>query len=155
MQEDQGMGRLAPLIGRWSVEASFPASAPHALADSVVAGSATFEWALHGQFVLQRVEIPPPDVPDSLAIIGRDPATGAYTQHYFDSRGVARIYAMGFEDGVWTLLREAPDFTPLDFAQRFTGTLGGDGRLIAGRWETAEGDGWRLDFDLAYTRVGQ
>jgi hypothetical protein len=53
------------------------------------------------------------------------------------------------------LLREKPDFTPLDFAQRYTGTLSEDGRVIEGRWETwsrGEAD-YQLDFALTYTRV--
>jgi hypothetical protein len=151
MQEAQGIQGLAPLIGEWSVEASFP-QAPGL--GSSPPGRATFEWTLDGLFVLQRAEIPHPDAPDSMAIIGYDRVTGAYTQHYFDSRGVARIYAMDFEDGLWTLLREAPDFTPLDFTQRFTGTLSADGRSIAGRWEMGDGADWSHDFGLAYTRIG-
>ena len=75
--------------------------------------------------------------------------------HYFDSRGIARVYAMSLEDGVWTLWREAPDFSSLDFAQRFTGTFSDDGTTIVGRWETAhDGATWEHDFDLTYVRVG-
>ena len=40
---------------------------------------------------------------------------------------MVRLYAMSFADGVWTLTRESPDFTPLDFRQRFTGTFSTDG----------------------------
>ena len=61
-----------------------------------------------------RSEVPDvPEAPDGIAIVGVDRDGEAYTQHYFDSRGVARVYAMTFRDGVWTLLRDAPDFTPL------------------------------------------
>ena len=35
-----------------------------------------------------------------------------YTQHYSDSRGVVRIYAMTSGDGTWTLGRTKADFTP-------------------------------------------
>src|SRR5918993_347618 len=50
---------------------------------------------------------------------------------------------------------EAPDFSPLDFAQRFTGTFSDDGTTIAGRWEIAhDGSTWEHDFDLTYVRVG-
>ena len=81
------------------------------------------------------------------------PRSGAYTQHYFDSRGVARVYAMTFSDGVWTLLREAPDFTPLDFSQRFSGRFSADRTTIAGTWEVrTDGSSWEHDFDLTYTR---
>jgi hypothetical protein len=37
--------------------------------------------------------------------------------------------------------------------QRFTATISEDGNRIKGRWEYDEGDGWRADFDLVYTRV--
>ena len=91
------------------------------------AARSTFEWALDRQFLIQRTEIPVPEAPDGMMIVSADPETGAYTQHYYDSRGVVRLYAMSFADGVWTLTRESPDFTPLDFRQRFTGTFSTDG----------------------------
>ena len=48
-----------------------------------------------------------------------------------------------------------PDFSPLDFAQRFTGTFSDDGQTIAGDWEIAhDGSTWEHDFDLTYVRVG-
>ena len=89
---------------------------------------------LGGRFVAQHTEIPHPDAPDSTIIIGPDPAGEAYTQHYFDSRGVVRVYAMTFSDGVWTLLRDTPDFSPLSFAQRFVGRFSDDGNTIQGTW---------------------
>jgi hypothetical protein len=62
---------------------------------------------------------------------------------------------MSLEDGVWTLRREAPDFSPLDFAQRYTGTFSDDGTTIEGRWEIAhDGSTWEHDFDLTYVRAG-
>jgi hypothetical protein len=61
---------------------------------------------------------------------------------------------MTFSDGVWTLLRESPDFSPLDFSQRFTGTFSDDGDSIIGRWEISrDGSPWERDFDLSYFRV--
>jgi hypothetical protein len=141
--------RLEPFIGEWTMTASFPPGQP-----SGVAGRTVFERALGGQFLVQRAEVPHPDAPDVLAIISLDPGGQGYSQHYFDSRGVVRMYAMTVSDGVWTLLRDSPDFSPLDFWQRFTGTFSDDGRIIHGRWETsADGSGWRLDFDLTYTKV--
>ena len=93
-------------------------------------------------------------MPDSSTIVGLDAESQAFTQHYFDSRGVARVYAMTYSNGIWTLLREKPDFTPLDFAQRFTGDVSDDGGTITGRWETRRGDsGWEHDFDMTYTKV--
>jgi hypothetical protein len=54
---------------------------------------------------VQRSEAPDP-APDSLAVVSVDPKAGAYTQHYFDSRGVVRLYAMTLNGGTWTLTRD-------------------------------------------------
>lgn len=141
------MERLRPFVGAWAVEASL---AP----PGSVRARTVFEWALDGRFLLQRAEIDLPDAPDSLAIIAADPRTGDFTQHYFDSRGVVRLYAMTFADRVWTLTREAADFTPLSFRQRFVGSFTDDGATIDGRWEKSRPDGkWEHDFDLTYARL--
>jgi hypothetical protein len=61
---------------------------------------------------------------------------------------------MSLFDGVWTLTRESPDFTPLDFRQRFTGTFSDDGNVISGAWEkAAHGSGWEHDFGLIYRKA--
>jgi hypothetical protein len=136
------MKALEPLIGEWNMEAS--------LAPGLV-GRTVFEWTLGGRFLTQRSQVPGP-VPDGFTIVAAD--GDAYLQHYFDSRGVVRLYAMTFSHGVWTLLRDSPDFSPLDFAQRFTGTLSDDGDTIRGRWEKSDdGSSWELDFELTYTRL--
>lgn len=146
---------LAVLVGDWTMEARFPGDQPAQSAGAARdRARSRFEWALDGQFLLQHTEISIPDAPDSLAIVGVAPDTGHYTQHYYDSRGVARLYAMRFADGVWTLTREAPDFTPLDFRQRFTGTFSKDSNVITGTWEkAAEGGDWEHDFVLIYRRA--
>ena len=145
------MEPLNAFIGEWSMEASFPSGAPASPGGGAVVGRAVFEPVLDGQFLAQYSQIPHPDAPDSWAIVGFDPDSRAYTQHYFDSRGVARVYAMSFSDGVWTLLRDTPDFTPLSFSQRFTGAFKGE--TIDGRWESRTDGRWQRDFDLTYTRV--
>ena len=152
----EALARLDVFVGEWVVEARFPGQSapPGAAGDGPVARS-WFEWALGRQFLLQRTEVPAPEVPDGLMIVSADPETGAYTQHYYDSRGVVRLYAMSFADGVWTLTRESPDFTPLDFRQRFIGIFSADGNIISGAWETAHDDGqWEHDFALTYRRAG-
>jgi hypothetical protein len=140
--------RLNPFVGEWNLEVSLPAP-PDTRARAV------FEWALDGRFLVQRTEISLPEAPDGIALIGADPAGDGFTQHYFDSRGVIRIYAMTFEDGVWTLRRDTPDFSELNFWQRYTGTFSADGDRIDGRWEVSHDEGatWEKDFDLVYARV--
>ena len=95
-----------------------------------------------------RVDLP--EAPDGIAIIGAGDEPDSFRQHYFDSRGVARIYEMTLRDGIWRLWRDAPD----PFPQRFSATFSEDGATIKGRWEKAEdGSTWETDFDLTYRRV--
>lgn len=107
------------------------------------------------RFLIERWDIPHPDAPDGVAIMGYDKGRDTLLQHYFDSRGVARVYEMGLEDGVWTLSRTKPDFSPLKFWQRFAGRFSRDGRTIEGTWEAShdEGSTWQLDFHLTFTKV--
>lgn len=141
---------LAPLVGEWMMVPTFKDMPP---AD--VGARVTFEWLPGKRFLIQRWEVPIPEAPDGIAIIGADPdASGNYLQHYFDSRGVARVYKMSFADGVWALWRGEADVSPLDFAQRYTGSFSDDGKTIAGAWELCQdGATWEHDFDLTYTKV--
>ena len=141
---ENAMERFGWLIGEWSIEAGFP-DAP--------AGRVTFEWMPGERFIVERWEVPVPEAPDGLAILGFDEGTGAYMQHYFDSRGVARIYKMSFEDRIWKLWRDTEDFSPLDFLQCYVGTLSEDGRTVTGAWEIChDGATWEKDFDLGYVK---
>jgi hypothetical protein len=140
--------RLEPLVGEWRIEApAFP------LPPELTGRARTvFEWTLGGAFLLQRSSVPVPGAPDGLSVIGPD-AGGGYTQHYFDSRGIARVYAMTFDGRDWTLERHTADFSALPFHQRWLGTLAADGDTILGRWETSpDGRDWELDFELEYRR---
>jgi hypothetical protein len=136
------MEPLAPLLGEWSVQSPL---APD------VSGSLVIEPALGGAYLLEHSTIPVPEAPDGLCVISAN-ESGGYTQHYFDSRGVTRLYEMTFDGTTWTLLRETPDFSPLNFNQRYVGTLRGD--RIDGAWEIDRGGGFELDFELNYVRAG-
>ncbi|MFE9767952.1 hypothetical protein ACFYPC_26100 [Streptomyces sp. NPDC005808] len=152
----EALARLDVLVGEWTLEARFPAdrATPPPPTEGGPDVRSRFEWALDRQFLLQHTEIPIPGAPDSLTIISTDLESGAYTQHYYDSRGVVRLYAMTLTDRVWTLTRESPDFTPLVFRQRFTGTFSEDARTIEGAWEKCQdGDTWERDFTLIYHKV--
>jgi hypothetical protein len=146
------LARLDVFAGEWVIEARFPGDQP--TTEQGPRGRSRFEWDL-GRQVLQRTEVGVPGAPDSLTVVSTDLETGAYTQHYYDSRGVTRLYAMTFDTRVWTLTRESPDFSPLDFAQRFTGTFSADGNSISGAWEKRfDGGDWHHDFALTYRRAG-
>jgi hypothetical protein len=137
---------LDAFVGEWSMATSLaptPADAPPA--------RTTFEWLPGGRFLIQRWQVDHPDAPDGIAVIGFDADTATLLQHYFDSRGVARVYEMTFADKVWTLQRFA---SAPDFSQRFTATFADDGNTIADRWESSsDNSNWNPDFALTYTRL--
>jgi hypothetical protein len=145
--------RLEPLIGEWSMAMVMPGEeTPDELPD--VGARVTFEWMGEKAFVLQRWTLPIPEAPDGLAVIGWDEGRGTFLQHYFDERGVARVYEMTFDVGLWKLERRKKDFSPFEFSQRFTGALTDDGKRIQGTWEIAQDHKrWEKDFNLIYTRV--
>ena len=156
---DPALEPLEALVGEWKMEAGPPDGPPWP-------GEArlSVEWLEGGRFLVQRWEIEMPEAPDGIAIIGlRDAPASAeavaeglaesgapFRQHYFDARGVHRIYEMSLGGSEWKLWRDSVD----PFAQRFTATFSDDGNTITGRWELAEdGSSWRTDFDLTYRRV--
>src|SRR3712207_4692411 len=101
------MEALEPLVGRWRIEVPF--------APGDTGAWTTFEWTLGGRYLLQRWEVPHPEAPDGLAVIAPAADGDGFTQHYFDSRGVVRLYDMTLADGVMTLRREKPDFSDFSF----------------------------------------
>ena len=142
---DPALAQLDALVGQWTMEAGPPGGPPWP-----GSGRVTFEWLEGGSFLVQRWTIDVPEAPNGIAIIGRADEPGRFRQHYFDSRGVHRVYEMTLDQGVWTLSRDAPD----PFPQRFTRTLGEDGATIVGRWEKApDGRTWETDFDMTYRRI--
>lgn len=149
--EQAALDGLDVLVGRWEMEASFPAGSfgPGSPAVTERGGRTTFEWLEGRFFLIQRFAVDHPAAPSGIAIIGPGGPPGVLEQHYYDSRGVARVYQMSLEGGVWRLWREAPGFW-----QRYTGQISGDGATITGAWEkSADGREWQHDFGLAYLRV--
>jgi hypothetical protein len=136
---------LEPFVGLWRMQTSFVSGANAPRAET------RFEWLEGGRFLIQRWFVEHPAAPDGIAIIGFDDERETYLQHYFDSRGVARVYEMSFADGVWKLARIAPGFS-----QRFTGRMDENADTITGTWESS-GDGsvWEHDFDITYERISR
>jgi hypothetical protein len=150
---NEALERLNALVGEWTLEAGPPEGPPWP-GDARV----SFEW-LEGQtWLIEHWNVDLPEAPDGIAVIGlkdapadakADVSGEAFLQHYFDSRGVHRIYQMSIDDGEWKLWREGPPFD-----QRFTGTFSDDGNTIVGRWERTDDDSnWIVDFDFTYTKV--
>lgn len=133
---------LAMMVGEWAVEATHPA-----LRDTVARGTTTYEWLEGRQFLIQRTRLDHPDVPDSVSVIGAP--GGDLMMHYFDSRGVYRLYDLSFADGVLTIWREAPGFS-----QHYTGTVADGGHRVDGLWTLSrDGSTWTDDLRINYRRV--
>src|ERR687897_2801938 len=131
------MNEFDPLIGDWHAEGEMPIEPPMR-----ISVEATVERL--GAFIVLHSIGEPADVPDSISIIGGAPEGQPQPMHYFDSRGVKRLFLMTLEGSTWTIWR-APgeDWNGPDgpgFNQRFIGELSGDGRTITGRWERGEGE---------------
>lgn len=151
-EQTRTLAQLAPLIGTWRMDVEFAGGKQGPPGDG---GARTvFEYGPGSAFLIQRWEVPHAAAPDGIAIITADPHGSEFAQHYFDSRGVVRLYEMTFADGVWTLERTKADFSPLDFTQRWEGELSAGGQTLCGRWLSGTADGgWSHDFALTYTRL--
>jgi hypothetical protein len=149
---------LNALVGVWTTEATHPA-----LPGVVVRGTTTIEWLEGERFLIYRGRTDHPDFPDAISIIGHtehdrvDTATGAVhpaagapplRMHYFDSRGVFRVYEASVDGSSWRIWRDAPGFS-----QRFAGMFTDGGDTIAGRWQMREDDvHWTDDLEITYRR---
>jgi hypothetical protein len=133
---------LEALIGDWEIEATHPA-----VPDTVVRGTAHFDWLEGERFIVYRSRNDHPDFPDGISIIGV--TGGRLTMHYFDSRGVFRVYEVSLEDRVLRMSRDATGFS-----QRFEGPLSDDGNRIDGLWRLSKDDStWNDDLKITYRRV--
>jgi hypothetical protein len=112
-----------------------------------------------GAFIVFSSVGEPAEVPDSLSIIGGASDGEPQPMHYFDSRGVERLYMTAVEGSTWKVWRarartgngrHGPGFN-----QRFIGEISADGNTITGQWERGMGDAgdqWEIDFPINYVR---
>lgn len=130
------------LVGAWVTEATHPA-----LPGAVVSGRASFEWLEDQRFLIQRSHYEHPEIPDAIAVMGI--VDGAPSMHYFDPRGVHRVFTVEITAGTWRFWNNTPGF-----AQRFTGTLSEDGNVITGQGELSrDGASWQDDLAISYRRA--
>jgi hypothetical protein len=137
------LDQLDILVGEWEMQAGLAGEPPFP-------GTArtTFEWLRGRQFLIERWEVP--SAFDGIAIIGPGDADDAFRRHYYDGRGVHRIYEMTLADGLWRQWRDASD----PFPQRFEGRIEDGGNTIIARWDKAEDDvTWAPDIDVIYRRI--
>lgn len=131
-------------IGGWKTEGSHPL-----LPGKAIRGTSTFEWLDGERFVIWRAHYEHPEIPDSITIVGI--TDGRLSMHYFDHRGVHRIYSASLKGNTWQYWRDAE---PPDLSQRFRGTFSEDGTTIIGRGQMSrDGDTWEDDLSLIYRKI--
>jgi hypothetical protein len=147
---------LARLVGNWTTEATHPA-----MPGLLVRGTASVEWLEGERFLMVRSRTDHPDFPDAMSIIGemdRDRVEGAgepaaraqssLRMHYFDSRGVFRVYETRVTDQAWEWWRDAAGFS-----QRFIGRFAEAGGTIMGSSELCKDNvHWTEDLAITYRR---
>jgi hypothetical protein len=153
MTSAPSMKPFARLLGHWTTEATHPA-----FLGLVVHGTVETSWLEGERFLIQRSRTEHPDFPDGIMIIGfteRDrvdngqrSAKPELTMHYFDSRGVFRVYDVSADEKGWRFWRNSPGFS-----QRFTGTYADGGNTIDGISQLCEDDKtWNDDLKITYRR---
>jgi hypothetical protein len=141
MAQPANLQPLNALVGEWTSEATHPA-----FPGLVVPGRASAGWLEGERFLLIRTASDHPDFPDALSVLGE--TDEGFVSHYFDSRGVHRVYRLAFEDRVWRMWLDQPDFL-----QRFTGTVADSGDRMEGLWELApDGSTWERDLEITFVR---
>jgi hypothetical protein len=158
MSTEPTLAALSRLLGKWTTEATHPA-----MPGVVVQGSVEVTWLEGERFLIHRARSEHPDFPDSISILGvmgKDRVAGPHESrpdsdgeprlcmHYFDSRGVFRVYEASIDETTWRLWRNATGFS-----QRFSGRVEDEGKTIVGRWELCEDDvHWTSDLEITYRR---
>jgi len=158
MTNDPALEELNRLVGTWDTEATHPARP-----GLVIHGSAEIQWLEGKRFLIHRARTDQAEFPDSISIMGfmgrdrvedpQNPASNVASEsrpcmHYFDSRGVFRIFDWSIDQVAWRFWRNAPAFS-----QRFTGTFQRDGQTIEGQSELCRDDvNWKKDLQITYRR---
>ena len=140
------------LIGEWHGEGEMPIEPP-----VTIIVEAKIERL--GEFIVFATTGKPAAVPDTLSIIGGAPEGEPQPMHYFDSRGVMRLFMVALDGSTLNIWRAPGEDwngpAGPGFNQRFIGEIAADGNMIVGRWERGlgeAGDQWELDFPLTYVR---
>lgn len=132
------MRALDRLLGRWEFTMG------HCAMAEPVIGTHVYERVLDGAFVLLRWTYEHPDFPDAMALISDD------QYHYFDVRGLIRIFQFEIHDAGWSMIRVDDDFSQRTVA-RFEGP---DRTECTGDASSDRGITWRHDFSMAMRSVG-
>jgi len=146
----QDLGRR--LVGRWTTEATH-----RGLPGAIIRGSSEIEWLEGERFLIYRSSYDHPDIPDSISIIGD---TDGLQMHYFDTRGVHRIFKVTVTSKGWDMAMDrhasAGSFASPDapFSQRITYTFEDEDRTMSGKAMLSyDNVKWDDDLEITYRRV--
>ncbi len=116
----------------------------HADVEEPVIGEHRYDWVLDGAFLQLRCAYERPDFPDALALLS------PRRYHYFDVRGIVRIFDLTLEDGGWSTVNVTDD----GLSQRVTARFTDDDVIdVAGQRSTDSGTTWEPDFTMTLTRA--
>jgi hypothetical protein len=128
---------LDRLIGTWDF------SMRHVALDEPIRGRQRYERVLDGAFLMLRWTYEHPEFPDAIAMLDDS------TLHYFDVRGVTRVFDLEVSAESWAMLRRDPDFW-----QRSTMSFAGpDAMHGTGENSHDAGASWQHDYTITCTRV--
>jgi hypothetical protein len=128
---------LDRLLGTWSL------TMRHAAVQEPVTGEQRYERVLDDAFVMLRWTYDHPEFPAAIAMLDESRC------HYFDVRGVTRVFDLEIDDQGWSMIRRDTDFW-----QRSNATFEGpDAMTGTGENSYDGGATWQHDFSMSYTRV--
>lgn len=128
---------LDGLLGTWHFDMR------HVAMPEPISGQQRYERVLDGAFVLLHWTYDHPDFPDAIAVLDDR------RLHYFDVRGVTRLFDLEVGDSGWTMIRRDSDFwqrSTITFSDR-------DSMNGTGQNSYDSGASWQHDFSISYTRV--
>jgi hypothetical protein len=131
------MSALHRLLGTWEF------TMHHTAMSEPITGRQRYERVLDGAFVLQQWTYDHPDFPDAMALLSED------RYHYFDVRGITRVFDLDFDDSGWSMIR-----LDEDFSQRHTARFRGPDVIEStGEMSHDTGVTWQPEFEMSYQRV--
>ena len=108
-----------------------------------VNGVQRYERILDGAFVALDWTFEHPDFPDAFAVLDETHF------HYFDVRGVIRVFDFEIDENGWRMTWIAPGFSQRSTAQ----FLGDDAIGVGGERSSDEGANWQHDFRMELHRA--
>ena len=128
---------LNRLLGTWDV------TMRHVAMPDPTAGRHHYERVLQGAFVMLQATYDHPELPDATALLSES------ALHYFDVRGVTRVFELEVDDAGWTMIRRDSDFW-----QRSSATFRGADEMHGPGANSHDGGvTWEHDYDMSYVRV--